>query len=185
MGKLYHRAKRDLFTISDAGDGALEVVDESEEPTAAWVSAIMSSRGAQPHREKLVELLQTAGPCKQCDLVGLLSHGLELPLTDEGAKLIGHIIKYITRNDMHVKYEKETSVFRKHADKGLARIMCSMRTGELGIEVFWEVWTEHLGWLIPVDAVDRLMAVEGSWGDHDEDIGVVTKTSELGKRMFA
>ncbi len=53
FGKLYFRKIRTDFQISGGPKHALDVKDETEEPSADWVEAVTRSRAALPSREKL------------------------------------------------------------------------------------------------------------------------------------
>ena len=97
FGKTYYRVMRTTFQVTDGPANALDVRDENEEVDAVWVEAVTKSRSAVPMRERLNSILQTRGPCKQAELVGLLSHALELRPAEMGGqlRLLLNNIKYI------------------------------------------------------------------------------------------
>lgn len=187
MGKIYYRNLREKFQRAESGSAALVVENDSEEPSAAWVEALTRSRSALPARERLNDLLQSAGPPKQCEYVALLLHALELKATDVNGQLgvLLNIIRFIQRNGLAVTFPRETQAFRVSADRALCAVYLNMKAKGLGPEVFWSVYKGVTEWLLPTVAIDRLLEVKGSWDGCDEDIDAVTSASELGMRMFS
>lgn len=73
----------------------------------------------------------------------------------------------------------------RQADRTLCAVFLSMKAKGLGPEVFWSVYRDVSQWLLPVVAIDRLLAIRGSWDGCDADIDAATCGSELGLKMFA
>ena len=86
VGGPYYRDRKAEFQTRVAVDGELEIADESVQISVPLFHAVDQSRLTIPQRDKLVQWLKS---CKkdpnQSEIVGLLSHGLELkPLLGEG-----------------------------------------------------------------------------------------------------
>ncbi|CAK0902152.1 unnamed protein product [Prorocentrum cordatum] len=150
------------------------------------MQAVTKSRQGAPSRTSLNDMLENAGPCNQCEYVGLLSHGLELTASDLNQQLLTllNMVKCITKNGLRVTFPGEAAAFRLQADKTMAAVFSEMKGKSIGPETFWEKYRDECSWILPVEAVDGLMAGKGSWDNHSEDIDAVTGTSELGMRMF-
>lgn len=185
IGKLYYQRLREMYQITDGGPDALSVRSD-EEPGAAWVDAVDRSRAAAPKREMLNDMLQSEGPCKQCEFVGLLTHGLELNTCEHGEQLttVINIVKYMARNGMDTVFPEETAAFRKQADKALTAVYLNMRAKGLSAESCWSIYRDFARWVLAIAPAGRLLKVTDSRNGCEVDIDQATTTSEHGYKMF-
>lgn len=158
IGNLYYQRLREMYQITDGGPDALRVKSD-EELGAAWVDAVGRSRASAPKREMLNDMLRSEGPCKQCEFVGLLTHGLELNTCEHVEQLttVICIVKDIARNGLDTVFPEETAAFRKQADKALTAVYLDMRANGLSAESFWSMYRDFARWALVIAPVGRLL----------------------------
>ena len=185
FGKVYYNEIRCLFQLGRGNADGLDVQDESLPCSPALLEAVRKSRAANAQRDALIEWLKTAPKCNQTELVGLLSHLLELKpwLGGMQFQVLIEAIRYIVRHNLEIDMADEVNFFKKQADRTLTFAWTSMKSKGFDPTIFWDGYRSLAHLVLPVLAVDRIMAVKDSWSKHQSDLEVVVE-SELGSSMF-
>lgn len=185
FGKNYFSKLRLDYSADDMAEG-LDVADESVLASPKLLEAVTASRSGTGARDKLVQWLQAAGLPNQTELVGLLSHLLELRPRSGGSQFTVCLegLKFLVRTKVPQRYEKEFQCYKKQADRTLVYAWTTMKAKGFSLQSFWAAYKPLAATVLNATIVDSLLKAKSSWADYQGDLQVVAK-SELGESMFS
>lgn len=185
FGKRYFMKLRSEYGNDGIGE-KLSVNDEIVECSPKLIEAVDASRSAQGGRDMLVQWLQTAGLPNQTEMVGLVSHLLELRPRSGGSQFQTCLeaLKMMVRTGAVEKHLGEFECFKKQADRTLCVAYGTMKSKGFSLQNFWAAYRKLGATVMNATIVDSLMSVKSSWADHQGDLSAVAKC-ELGEAMFS
>lgn len=132
FGKRYFSELRASYG-SEVVASALDVKDDALPCDPKLLEAVRASRSGQESRDKLMQWLQTAGPCNQTESVGLLSHPLELRPTLGGVQfpLCLEGWRYHLRHRLHGTFPSKFEYFKGQSDSALTQAWLAMKANGL------------------------------------------------------
>jgi hypothetical protein len=187
FGKVYFTNLRKMYECHGPDESALDIKDESLPISPQLFAAVDASRAAVPNRDKLIQFCQMAAkPPNQSEVVGLFLHGLELKPWLGGSHVAAllEIARYIRKFTLDELFKEEWRAFSQQVDKTLVQAYSTMKSKGFKASQFIETYRNECQLVVPVDSIDRLLKVTGSWAGHESDITLVVESSALGRKMF-
>lgn len=185
MGKKYLAEVRLLYAL-EGGSTGLKVKDESAQVRVELASALRLARGTPAKRGAILDFLQVGTACNQRELIGLLRYAFELKPWIAGPQqaVSMSILQFLVRTNAATMFPDEMSVYRQLADRILSEALAMMKANAVPLSSFWEVHRHMAHLVTEVALVEKLLAVKGSWSEHQADLETIVDGSELGERMF-
>lgn len=74
---------------------------------------------------------------------------------------------------------------RQSFDAALTQAFVNTKKEALSLTMFWNLYKDVCGLVLPMEAARTLMAAKQHWMDVAGELDLVTSSSELGKKLFA
>ena len=137
-------------------------------------------------RGPVAAVLQILELVSQKDLVGIITFALTLkPCTSE--KSLDEcldVMRCLSRLDVHTKYPQETQVLHAWMDQVVLQVHSKSKGESAKPSNFIATNKKFLRLVMPMELVEQLLAVKGSWEGFGDQLAAVAKSSLIGKLLF-